>query len=454
MTYLWALLDWGLFGPASGKPGRLGVVLRVLRYPYAVLRDLTQGEISLRAMGLVYTTLLSLIPLVAFTLEILKIFGARRELEPIVYEFFSPVGEQGARQLTLAVMQFADRASTRLVGTVGFALLAWTLIGTVKRVEDSFNFLWRVEQPRSFPRRFAEYLALLVIGPPLLVTFIGLSHAALESAPVQEVVRLPLLQRLTGTGIKLAPYAMVSVFFTFLYRFIPNTRVHLGPAVIGALVGGVLWAAIGKTFTEFVVYSTRLTVVYASFAFIVAALLWTYSGWLILLAGAQLSFYVQNPTYLRLGVKELRLSGEEHEQLALQLMYLIGQAHVMGGRLWTASELATSLQVPGIAMERMVATLERAGLLVSTADGKLVPARDIGHIRALEVLDVARSEGGGNTPGLAAIPAIDHLLAAIDAARRGGCGELTVRELVEEPPRATLTLAASSKGLLEQGTRP
>ena len=65
------------------------------------------------------------------------------------------------------------------------------------------------------------------------------------------------------------------------------------------------------------VYSTRLTIVYAGFAVVVAALLWTYFGWLILLAGAQLSFYVQNPAYLRLGLQQLRLSSVELEQLAL-----------------------------------------------------------------------------------------------------------------------------------------
>ena len=154
---IWAFLDWCFFGPASVRAGYLGLSLRVLRYPYAVMRDLSRGEINLRAMGLVYTTLLSLIPLLAFSFAILKVFGAHRDLEPIVYEFFRPVGEQAAQELTARVMQFADRVSSGVVGSVGLALLAWTLIGTIKKVEDSFNFLWRVEQPRSFARRIAEY---------------------------------------------------------------------------------------------------------------------------------------------------------------------------------------------------------------------------------------------------------------------------------------------------------
>ena len=436
---IWAFLDRCFFGGASAHPGALGASLRVLRYPYAVIRDLSRGEINLRAMGLVYTTLLSLVPLLAFSFAIVKTFGAHRDFQPIVYEFFRPVGGAAATELTDRVMQFANRVSSGVVGSVGLALLAWTLVGTIKKVEDSFNFVWHVEQPRSFARRLAEYTSLLIAGPVLLVVFVGLTHAALSSAPVQEVVKLPPLQRLRGTGIALAPYAMVTAFFTALYMMVPNTRVQWRAALIGALVGGVLWAAVGKMFTAFVVYSTRLTIVYGGFAFIVAALLWTYFGWLILLAGAQLSFYVQNPAYLRLGLQQLRLSSVELEQLALRLMYFVGRAHVAGGRRWTVNRLADELGLPGIAVAQLATALERAALLIVTEDGELVPARDVGSIGVHEILDIARNQSSGHiAPRNVPVPPVDRLLASLEEARHSRCGELTLRDLVEEVPRPAL----------------
>jgi membrane protein len=436
---IWAFLDRCFFGGASVRPGALGASLRVLRYPYAVVRDLSRGEINLRAMGLVYTTLLSLIPLLAFSFAIVKIFGGHRDFEPIVYEFFRPVGGAAAAELTDRVMQFAGHVSSGIVGSVGLALLAWTLVGTIKKVEDSFNFLWHVDQPRGFARRLAEYTTLLIAGPVLLVVFVGLTHAALSSAPVQEVVKLPLLQRLRGTGIALAPYAMVTAFFTAIYMMVPNTRVQWRAALIGALVGGVLWAAVGKMFTAFVVYSTRLTIVYGGFAFIVAALLWTYFGWLILLAGAQLSFYVQNPAYLRLGLQQLRLSSVELEQLALRLMYFVGRAHVAGGRRWTVNRLADELGLPGIAVAQLATALERAALLIVTEDGELVPARDVGSIGVHEILDIARNQSSGHiAPRNVPVPPVDRLLASLEEARHSRCGELTLRDLVEEVPRPAL----------------
>jgi membrane protein len=447
-TRIWAFLDWCFFGPASMRVGMAGEALRVLRYPYAVVRDLLRGEINLRAMGLVYTTLLSLIPLLAFSFAILKLFGGHRDLEPIVYEFFRPVGGAAATELTRRVVQFANHVSSGIVGSLGFALLAWTLVGTIKKVEDSFNFLWHVEQPRSFARRIAEYTTLLIAGPVLLVGFISLTHSALGSAPVQEVARWPLLQHLRGSGIALAPYVMVTAFFTAAYMMIPNTRVHWRAALTGALVAGVLWAAVGKMFTAFVVYSTRLTIVYAGFAFVVAALLWTYFGWLILLAGAQLSFYVQNPTYLRLGLQQLRLSSVELEQLSLKLMYFVGRTHVAGGRRWTVNRLATELGLPGIAVAQMASALERAGLLIVTDYDELVPARDIGRIGVYEILEIARNQRSGHVaPRNVQMPPVDRILTSLDEARRKACGELTLRDLVDEAPRPALHLTSRQSSL-------
>ncbi len=430
---VWGFLDRVFFGAASTGPGPLAALVRALRYPYAVVRDLWRGDINLRAMGLVYTTLLSLIPLLAFAFAVLKSFGAHRDLEPIVYEFFRPMGESGATEITTRVMQFADRVSSGLVGSVGFALLVWTLLGTIKKVEDSFNFLWRVEQPRSFARRIAEYLTLIIIGPILLVGFIGLTHAAL-SGPLGHAAGMPMLVQLRAMLLTLSPYLMVTAFFTGLYMFVPNTHVQLRAALAGALAAGVLWAAVGKMFTAFVLFSTRLTIVYAGFAFIVAALLWTYFGWLILLAGTQLSFYIQNPSYLRLGLQELRLSGAEIEQLALKVMYLVARTHMAGGKRWTVNDLAAELGLPGIAVAQIAAALERAGLLLVTEDDQFVPGRDIGRIGVHEILEVARNQRSGHfAPRALGVPAIDRLSARLEEAWRECCSSRTLRDLVEEP---------------------
>ena len=120
---------------------------------------------------------------IAFAFAVLKAFGAHRELQPIILEFFKPMGDERRASSPQKVMEFADSVSTGLVGSLGLALLLWTLLGTIKKVEDGFNFLWRVEHARSFARRVTEYVALLIVGPIVVVSFIGLSHNALDTAP-------------------------------------------------------------------------------------------------------------------------------------------------------------------------------------------------------------------------------------------------------------------------------
>ena len=435
----WNFLDRWLFGPLSLSPRPVGWLLRLLRYPYAVLRDLSQGQLNLRAMGLVYATFLSLVPLLAFSFAILKGFGAHRDLEPIIYEFFRPVGA-AATEITARIMQFADNVSTGIVGSVGFALLLWTLIGTIKKVEDSFNYVWHVEQPRSFARRITEYVSLLIVGPLLLVAFLGLAHRTMRSEPWQAIAQLPWLSRLFAFTTSLEPYVMVTAIFMLIYMFVPNTRVRWKPALIGGIAGGVLWAAVGTIFTAFVVYSSRLTIVYAGLAIIIATLLWTYFGWLILLIGAQVSFYVQCPEYLRIGLRELRLSSVEVERVALKVMYLVGRSHAEGVANWTVTSLSAELGLPGIAMAQLVATLEQAGLLLATDDERLLPGRDINHIRLQDILDAARNQKNGHAPARdLSLPPVDRLTRALEDAWRGCCEERTLGELVtegDEPARA------------------
>ena len=432
---LWTLLDRVLFGPLSaahGAPAQraLALLLRILRYPFALLRDLSRGQINLHAMGLVYTTLLSIIPLIAFTFAILKVFGTHRELEPVIFEFFRPLGADATR-VTGNIMRFAEGVSGGLLGSVGLALLLWTLIGTIQRIENSFNFLWRVQKPRSIGRRVAEYVGLIVLGPLLLVTFIALAHAAIQTEAAQRIANLPVIDQLWALGLSLAPYGMVTAIFTGLYHYIPNTKVRWIPALAGGLAAGILWAAVGKVFTALVIYTSRLTLVYAGLAVISAALIWTYLGWLILLIGVQLTFYLQNPNYLRLGLVPLRLSNVEREELAVRTMFLVAKAHHEGARRWTVGSLASRLGLPAIAIADVAGSLEASGLLTQNDKDEFLPGRDSADIRVAEVLDVARNQRAGHlVPKDVVIPQVDAILRASSASWHRSVGEKTLRDLV------------------------
>ncbi|MBK6673541.1 MAG: YihY/virulence factor BrkB family protein [Proteobacteria bacterium] len=427
----WRMLDRALFGPHTLGDDLFARALRVLRFPYAILRDLLGGELTLRATGLVYATLLALIPLIALSFAVLKAIGAHRELEPFLLEFFRPVGDAGV-QITHRLMLFAENVSGSLVGIVGFALLLWTLLGTVKRVEDSLNFVWRVQNGRSIARRMVEYAALLIVGPIAVAIVIGFSKMAFDSAS-QAAQGIGLDMNGARNLIALTPYVLVTGLFTAVYLLVPNTRVRFLPALGGALAAGISWAAIGKAFTALVLSTSRLTLVYAGFAVVIAAFVWTYLGWLILLAGAQLSFYLQNPQNLRVGHQVLRLSGSEQERLALDLMAQVAQRHHAGDAPGTIESLSRWLGLPGSTIGDMAEHLERAGLLAIADDGRLFPARDIASIQVRQIIESVRSRSSGHDPHpRASTPGVQQLQEQLEEAWRAACGERTLVDLIAE----------------------
>ncbi len=407
---------------------------RLLRYPYAVLRDLWHGQLNLRAMSLVYTTLLSIVPLLAFAFAVFKGMGVHRDLEPIVYEFFRPVGDN-ATELTARVMGFVENISSGVLGSLGLAFLLYSVVSMIQKIEESLNFVWRVERPRSFARRVSEYLSLMVVGPIVIVAALGLTATAAASSLMQSIAHLePFGTLLTFAG-RLAPYVVVSAFFTFLYMFIPNTRVRFVPALVGGLTAGMLWVGVGAAFTAFVAYMTRMTLVYASFAILLTALIWIYVAWLVLLIGAQLSFYVQNPQYRRRGQQEIRITGSLAEQLAFNVMVLIGRSYRGGEPGWTTSRLAARLEVPSALLATVICSLESAGLIVATEDERLLPGRDMSEIDLNQIVDAARCHHAGE-PALyvRGTPEAEKLTTVIELALRERLEGRTLRDVVEPGP--------------------
>ena len=159
------------------------------------------------------------------------------------------------------------------------------------------------------------------------------------------------------------PYALVIAAFSFLYVFVPNTRVYVRPAVYGGIFAGVLWAGCGSLFTSFFVSVSRWEAIYSGFAIVIIAMLWMHLSWLILLLGAQLAFYLQNPDYLRLGQRTESTSNSVREHLALSTMLLVGRDFEKPGHGWRVESLAARMRIPRHLLEPVVSALTHCKLL-------------------------------------------------------------------------------------------
>ena len=422
-----------------------GAVLRVVRYPAALVRDWLRGEISVRAMSLAYTTLLSVVPLLVFSFSILKGLGARGDMRYILQEFFRPLGG-GANQLTESVLQFVQNMRGDLLGTIGLAFLVYTVITTIQKVENSFNYVWRVQRPRSFARRFTEYLSVMILGPVLLAVALGLLGSVERSPFTQWIDAIGPLAWVLRDGGQIVPYVIVSVVFTFMYVFIPHTKVQLRAALIGGVASGAVWAVVGKVFTSFIVYSSSLVAVYTGFAIVLTTLIWV---------------YLQFPQYLRHGQEAIELTGRDREQVGLSAMYLIARDYAVGKTYWTIGRLAAELDIPSIAIAPVMASLERGGLVVATEQEQFVPGRDPAGIGLSDILAAVRTLHAGRLAvAIRSVGPAVSILDGVEAAARQTLHQRSLNDLIaaeaaiEARNAAQSTPAAGRPELGAPATRP
>lgn len=422
-------LVWGDAIEKHGLPGR--IVATTLRYLYAVLRDFFSGQLTLRAMSLVYSTLLSIIPLLAFSFSLLKGFGVHETYEEQLYNFLAVFGEQGA-EWTTQIITLVDNVNGRVLGSIGLAFFIYTAISMVQKVEESFNYVWYVTKRENFAQRFMEYVFVLLIPPIVMVMALGMLTSLQNEGIVQWLLHNQYVGPLFVQLGKLTPYAMIAGVFTFLYMFMPNTRVKFVAALVGGIAAGIMWATLSAAFAAFVVNSTMRLKVYAGFALPITALIWLYLNWLVLLIGAQLAFYFQNPAYLRIGRRDPRLSNSMRERLALNIMYLVGQAFRDSSRTIDLEGVADKLGIPPMAITPTARRLESAGLLNLTGKENLQPGRDINRIRLDDVLAVVRTEGQTGSykePQWTGI--VDALGGELDAAVNNTVNNETLADLLD-----------------------
>ncbi len=409
------------------------------RFAYALVRDFLHGDLTLRAMSLVYTTTFAVVPLLAFAFSVLKGLGVHRDLEPILQGFLAPLGPRSG-ELTEQIIGFVDNVSGSLLGAIGIALLLFSLLMMAQKVESSFNFVWRVDRPRSFGRRFSEYLAFLLVGPLIMSVAIGSTATLASTTAMTRLREIGFVGQMFDALSWGTPYILIIASFTFLYVLVPNTRVRFKPALIGGVFAGVLWAGGGSLFTSFVVSMSRYEAIYAGFAIVLVAMVWLYVSWLILLLGAQLAFYVQHPEYLPLGQRALSASNGTRERLAFSVMLLVGRDFEKPGHGWRTESLGSRLRVPRHLVEPIVTALMTAGFLTRTNENRLIPARDLRRISLAEILAAVRRERDSHHESdddwNATVAAIAD---DVERAIRDAVGDRTLADLVDAEDRANAT---------------
>ena len=368
-------------------------------------RSIRNEGLDYRATSLAYTTLLSIVPGLALCFSLLKTFGVNRHLEPFLLQMLSPLGEK-AHVLTAQILDFVTRINVGVLGFMGLASLVYITVSMLSKIEKAFNHIWRITQSRSLARRAGDYLSVVLLGPVLLFSAIGLTASMPGMAVMQRLVAQEPFGTLFFLAGKLLSLLLVIAAFAFVYLYIPNTRVPWRAALFGGAVGGVAWKLAGYLFAHFVTGSGSYHAIYSSLVIVILFMIWLDLSWLILLLGGQAAMYFQHPWFLEGEGRFADLGSKNREALGLGVMWLISESFARQQPPRSVDDLAQQLSLPWTTVKETVEWLQTAGLLEETARGNesYVPARDIGTITVGDVLGAMRSG-----PGDEAVDASHHV---------------------------------------------
>jgi membrane protein len=406
---------WGVDISSLGRSRSL--LVKLVRLALVAAREFTEGQLTLRAMSLVYTTLLSIVPLLAISFSILKGFGVHNQVvEPFMLKFLAPLGDKGA-EITSHIIGFVENMKVGVLGSVGIALLFYTVISVIQKVEKSFNSIWRIKRSRTFARRFSDYISILLVGPVLLFSAIGLTASVKSNTLVQKIISVEPFGTIFFFAINFSPYVIVCAAFTFFYIFIPNTKVKFKAALTGGITAGVLWEISGWAFATFTVTSTKYAAIYSGFAILIMFMIWLYLNWLILLVGAQISFLYQHPELLGLRDRRLSLSNSLKERLSLLITFIVCDNYYHGRERITLHALVNRLRLPSDTIEEATTLLEESGILLETNDepSAYIPAKDIEMITLAEVFASVRDSKSEMLPVEHSVASIDEVNDVIDS---------------------------------------
>lgn len=331
----------------------------------AIIRDLFQEQLSLRAMSLVFTTLIGFIPLFALTFAVLKSLGVHNAMEPTLLALLEPLGDRST-EVTAQILSYVDNLRVELIGITSVGLLLYIVLDMMRKIESAFNYIWAVKKGRTWANRISEYLFAVIVSPLLLFISISITSYVNTNFFAAFLENLAYGSLIIQATAFIAPVLLMSLAFAFAYGFLPNTKVHFGSAFIGGFVTTIIWKLMGTFFQEFFVSSARESI-YLAFASAIVIMFFIYIGWLVALIGSSIAFYHQNPAKARTGRDKLNISISQREGIALATAEAIIQRFNEGGKPMSEEDLLERLNSNPAALEQALSTLLQIGLVTETA---------------------------------------------------------------------------------------
>ncbi|MBG0775360.1 MAG: YihY/virulence factor BrkB family protein [Desulfovibrionaceae bacterium] len=405
--------------------------VRLVKWALMLGEGVARDRVMLRASALTFTTVLSIVPFLAVAFSVLKGFGFQNK------EFIRNLLHQalaGREQVADAIISYINNTNVRTLGGVGVGLLLFTVVNLLSNIEISFNTIWGVERGRSIGRKTADYFSVSLIVPVLIVTAISFTATLQSTAVVRSILSISVFSEVYLVLLKLVPYISVWLALTFIYSFVPNTRVRWWAALSGGVLAGTLWQLAQWFYVAFQIGAAKYNAIYGSFAQLPLFLIWVYMSWVIVLLGAEMCFAFQNFSNYEARAKYERVSLRERLRLGLALLlHLADVAH--GSRpLPTDRDLAARFALPVILVRDILGLFCDAGLtgrVCNDDSERFALVRAPSEVRVKAVLDCLLDHDGSgmDLTGGRALAAVDAALGNMDRHMDESGGNLSLDDL-------------------------
>jgi membrane protein len=388
-------------------PPRRSFWITQLRILLLAVRRFNLDKCELRASALTYYSLLSIVPVVALAFAVAKGFGVDKILsEQLMAKMQGQ--EEAAERIIGFAQSFLENTRGGAIAGVGIVVLLWTVIKVLGNIEKSFNDIWGVKTPRAMGRKLADYLSVMMICPVLLI--LASSVTVLVTTQITTMVeRLSFLGYIADALIwllQILPYGVIWLVFTFIYVFMPNTKVEMKSALWGGILAGTIYQLVQMAYITFQIGVSKYGAIYGSFAALPLFLVWLQLSWLILLLGAEVSFAHQNVTTYEFEQDCLKASRSFKRTVALAVTSLCVKKFLKSEKPPTAGDICQELEVPIRLVRSVLSELTEARLLSEICSD---PAEDVAYQPACDIhrLSVAGVIERLDQQGVAAVPMAD-----------------------------------------------
>lgn len=362
-----------------------GIIYKQLQLTIYVWREFWRDSSLLRASGLTYTTLLTLVPLLALMFALLKGLGVQKALEPFFLERLTG----GSHPITERIMEYVSRIHVGSLGTLGITFLFLTMILVLTNIEMAFNQIWQVDRGRPWLRKCSDYLGLVVILPVAMFVSVSLMTFVKSHLVTQELLSIDLLGRIYVYLLKIAPFFVMWLAFSFIYLFMPNTRVNPISASAGGIIGGTLWQVCQWAYIHYQFGFRTYGAIYGALSQLPMLLIWIFVSWIILLLGAEIAFAHQNLARFRLRQRWRAQPTVNRSYWGLQLLLLVCERFEAGKSPPTIMELAEELNVPEDETRALLEIMEKMGALRAGGENgyEVLPAKDMKHLMVFDLVE-------------------------------------------------------------------